>query len=330
MSISEAGGLVGLTIFSLFISRRYLLETLKTAFGKMKGGSPAEIERKEAISYKSTWLLILLGFIGTMVVFMVAGVSAWPAFLMPVTYLVYFYANMRLYGLSGGYMRGMEHSHALEKLLAFPTKPTPYTGEFMIVAPFTESELDICSGRLFGASDGAFASFRMADLVGIDNRNTFKALMVMAVIIPVVSMFAWVWFIGIASFPVLMRFNNNWGQGDRWAVNWDDIPNVGNWVPYFFAGIIIVGALSLLHNRFTWFPFEPIGFLNGTSYNSLISGMWLPFLVAWVAKTVTLRVGGSKLYEEYGVPIASGLVAGCMLIYLVLGVAGMIRFFYPF
>jgi len=330
MSVSEAGGLVGLTIFSLWLSRRYLLDTLRAASGKMKGSAPLDIESKESLSYRSIWLLVALGFIGTIAVFMVAGVSAWPAFLMPITYFLYFYANTRLYGLSGGYMRGMSHGGSILRLLVWPTQPTTYTREFMLTSVFTKAELDICSGRLFGASNGAFASFRMADLAGLDNRNAFKAILVASVLIPVTTWFAFVWIVGNIGFPRVARAAPDWGNGFRWANTWDTEPNPGNWVPYFFAGIVIVGVLTLLHARFIWFPFEPIGFLNGTSFNSLISGFWLSFLVAWVAKTITLRIGGSNVYEKYGLPAASGLVTGCMLIYLVLGAVGIVRFYIPF
>jgi len=328
MSVSQAGGLVGLTIFSVWLSRKYLIETISTAFGGAKGNH--EIERNEAMSYRSTWLLVIGGFVGTVIVFMVAGVSLWPAFLMPVTYFLYFYANSRLYGLSGGYMRGMEHANAVHRLLVWPTNPPEYTREFMLVAPFTRSELDICSGRLFGASYGAFASFRMANLTNLDNRNAFKAILAAAIIIPVTSWFFFVWIAGYIGVPNVVRAFVNWGSGYRWAIDWDSWPNKGDWVPYFLAGILIVGVLSLLHSRFIWFPFEPVGFLNGMSYNSLISGLWLPFLIAWILKTLTLKIGGSKAYEEYGLPLASGTVAGCMLVYIILGIVGMIRFYYPF
>ncbi|MBO3802402.1 MAG: hypothetical protein JTT11_00765 [Candidatus Brockarchaeota archaeon] len=106
------------------------------------------MERNEAMPYRSTWLLVVFGFVGTIIVFMVAGVSIWPAFLMPVTYFLYFYANSRLYGLSGGYMRGMEHANAVHRLLVWPTNPPEYTREFMIVAPFTRNT--VCSSERDG------------------------------------------------------------------------------------------------------------------------------------------------------------------------------------
>jgi len=52
--------------------------------------------------------------------------------------------------------------------------------------------------------------------------------------------------------------------------------------------------------------------------------------VAWVLKTLTLRIGGSKAYEEIGSPIAGGVIAGCMAFILIGGLMGVTRFFVQF
>ena len=70
--------------------------------------------------------------------------------------------------------------------------------------------------------------------------------------------------------------------------------------------------------------------LMGTTFMSALWGYWGPFLIAWVLKVLTLRVGGSKTYENYGVPIAAGFVAGYMVAILIGGSLSVIRFFIPF
>jgi len=49
-----------------------------------------------------------------------------------------------------------------------------------------------------------------------------------------------------------------------------------------------------------------------------------------VLKMLTLRIGGAKLYEGCGVPVASGAVAGCMIGMILGGIIWIIRFFIPF
>jgi len=48
--------------------------------------------------------------------------------------------------------------------------------------------------------------------------------------------------------------------------------------------------------------------------------MWFPFLIAWAFKTITLRMGGSKTYEQYGVPTAVGFTLGCLAITVLTGI----------
>jgi hypothetical protein len=173
----------------------------------------------------------------------------------------------------------------------------------------------------------------MASMIGISNRNVFKMLVLITLIGPVTAYIAEIWIgysfglskTGIcrSAYTCLIPFGYT-------QEHWLEVPTSEPWVPYMVAGIVIVGVLSLLRARFVWFPFEPIGFLNGTSYNSLISGLWFPYLIAWILKTLTLRIGGSKAYEDYGLPIASGFALGCMLITIVATVLGICRFFIPF
>lgn len=52
--------------------------------------------------------------------------------------------------------------------------------------------------------------------------------------------------------------------------------------------------------------------------------------IAWILKMLTLRIGGSKAYEEFGAPLASGYIAGHMLALIPGIILGRVRFFIPF
>jgi len=79
-----------------------------------------------------------------------------------------------------------------------------------------------------------------------------------------------------------------------------------------------------------WFPFEPIGFLLATDGHALIEGIWNMCLIAWVIKMLTLRVGGSKLYEQTGIPVCTGFVLGTVIVAFLGGLMLLLRFFVPF
>jgi hypothetical protein len=88
--------------------------------------------------------------------------------------------------------------------------------------------------------------------------------------------------------------------------------------------------LTYLHAKFVWFPFEPIGFLLAMDGHALIEGLWTMVTAAWVMKSLTLRIGGSKLYEKVGIPVATGFVIGFMSITVFGGILLITRFFVPF
>jgi hypothetical protein len=334
MAVSQVGGMIGLTIFSIFLSRGYLMETLRAAFGTLPKETVEIIERDEAASYRAIWLLITLGFVGTTAVFMTMGLSVMAALLMPITFFIFLFADSRLYGLSGGYMRGWNTGASGVYRLLWPTAPDPLTREFVVGSFFSGREYDMGSGRLWAPSYGSFDSYRMSALVHLSNKKVLKILLVVALISPITVYVSEVligYTYGLSI--VLGRCASAYTCGAPWgysAASWARTPSSEPWIPYMIAGIAIIGVLSLLRARFIWFPFEPIGFLNGTSYNSIISGLWFPFLIAWVLKTATLRIGGSKTYENYGLPLAGGVVAGCAVIAILGTILGIIRFYVPF
>jgi hypothetical protein len=73
------------------------------------------------------------------------------------------------------------------------------------------------------------------------------------------------------------------------------------------AVTILLGALRL---RFWWWPLHPLGYLAANGWG--MHWYWLPFLIGWVWKTLTLRYGGLKLYRQL-MPLAIGAIMGDMV-----------------
>jgi hypothetical protein len=174
----------------------------------------------------------------------------------------------------------------------------------------------------------------MASLTGVKTREAFKVVLIAGILGYPIVMATYVFMchtFGLAKLPVWAESTydsliDRCGNPDNWNVR----PGTEPWWPNFLAGFIIVALLSWLHARFIWFPLEPIGFILGTSYMSILWGIWFPFLIAWIMKTLTLRVGGTKGYEEFGIPVAVGFIAGYMIAVLIGGLVGITRFFIPF
>jgi hypothetical protein len=88
-----------------------------------------------------------------------------------------------------------------------------------------------------------------------------------------------------------------------------------------FAGAAVVTVLSGLRRKLIWWPFHPIGYvLAGTPS---MEYMWMPFLIGWGIKTITLRYGGVKMYRQF-LPFFLGLILGDYVVPTLWGLWGMI------
>jgi len=73
------------------------------------------------------------------------------------------------------------------------------------------------------------------------------------------------------------------------------------------AGAALSTALSVLRLRYAGWPLHPVGLLLCTTYSGGV--IWFSMLVAWLAKAITLRLGGPSLYRS-AQPMFVGLVIG--------------------
>lgn len=85
------------------------------------------------------------------------------------------------------------------------------------------------------------------------------------------------------------------------------------------GGAVLVLLLSVLRQRFVWWPLHPIGYVLAGTYS--MEYMWCPFLIAWALKALTLRYGGAKLYRQC-VPFFLGLILGDYIVPTLWGLWG--------
>lgn len=335
-AISLVGGLIGITLGTLWLSRRYLLTTLKAAFGGFDKNQVSEMESKEAMSYRSIWLMVVLTSIGFVLVFLVEGMGLEAALVMLLSCFVFQLASIRMYGLAGINPLSYEHGHAIYKMLMWPAAPQPFTTDYVLAQPVVREGMTCGTTHadaIGGGMSSGLASYKMAQLVGINNKNAFKVTLLSFAVMPIVGFVSFLWVgytFGLNNVPLdfegLLNFRNR-------AINastWNSTPASDPWIQYALLGIVITLLLSILHARYVWFPFEPIGFICGTTYIDVLFGMWFPFLAAWALKTFTLRMGGSKAYEQYGVPIAVGFILGYIALTVLSGIISIFQFIHPF
>jgi hypothetical protein len=78
-------------------------------------------------------------------------------------------------------------------------------------------------------------------------------------------------------------------------------------------GLVLMGALMFLRQRFLWWPLHPIGFVIGPVW--LLDYLWFSIFVAWLVKKIILKYGGVKTYEKskyffLGLPLGLYTCAG--------------------
>jgi hypothetical protein len=86
------------------------------------------------------------------------------------------------------------------------------------------------------------------------------------------------------------------------------------------VGLVLAGTFSVLRLRYAWWPFHPLGYALATT--SSMDYMWCPFLVAWLAKYLTVRYGGVRAYRA-AMPFFLGLILGDYVVPCLWGLWGM-------
>ena len=72
-------------------------------------------------------------------------------------------------------------------------------------------------------------------------------------------------------------------------------------------GFVITALLLTLRQRFTWWPFHPIGYAVAGTFT--MHWLWCATLVGWLIKVLIIRYGGMKSYRRF-IPFFIGLILG--------------------
>jgi len=91
-------------------------------------------------------------------------------------------------------------------------------------------------------------------------------------------------------------------------------------------GGTVTAVLSVLRQLFAGFWFHPVGFIVGMT--PLANSLWGSFLLAWVIRTLVLRLGGAATVREKLLPFATGVVLGAVCIYALAAIVNGYMFFF--
>ena len=323
-AFSTAGVSTGIVLFYFILNWRAVSSIIRQA---IRG----EEVKGEPINYRTAFLMIILAVIVIAALWGSVGLTLAPIVVLILSNFICTFASTRVYSLVGYNAPAGSWFYYGPMKLVMGSMPTE--------ANYKEWVLAMCmmhpTGQAFTEGWGtplitSLSSYKMGSMMGMDNKTIFKVSLVVGILAPLLAQLGYIW--GLYTFGATKLPSSLWG-GVWYRADPQGIVNRpvrGEWIPHFLGGILLAGALSYLHAKFLWFPLDPIGFLIITDGHALIEGLWTTVTAAWAIKLIILRVGGSKFYEEVGVPVAIGFIVGAVLVSFIGGLLMVVRFFVPF
>jgi hypothetical protein len=298
-----AGAFVALTLVGLWLSRGYLKETWNVAFRRR--GSDGD----EPIPYRIAYLglgICLAALVAWSVHAGLRGIFASGIIGLSFIYMI---AAARIRAETGNaWLFGPEVDAYRVMTTAFGT--AIYAPVDLTVLTYLRNAIGNFDLRCLSMPN-QFDAYKMADAIRVDRRRLTMAL--------ALSLIAGV----VISFAIALVIWYSFGAGaktDSWRtwmgrLPFDQLsstidtpikPDVTG-MTAMAGGFLVTTALMVLRIRYTWWIFHPVGYAMANT--ATMNQVWLPFFIAWIAKTAVLRYGGMRLYR-LSLPLFYGLIVG--------------------
>jgi len=314
-----AGAYLGVAAFVLWVSRHYLVQVFRRAFGRASYLD----DSREPLSYRAA-LLGLLGGLLLLVGFMVwAGMSPWVA--------VVFFGIYFLLSISVTRMRAE---------LGSPAHDLHYAGPDHLISVVTgPNELPKQTLALFSLSWGfnrAYRShpmphqlegFRLAVTSGLSLRPFFWIMLAAGIwgcVCAFWSLLHTYYDVGAATAKVhavpQIFGREPWQRMARWTTS----PGVmrdpaQTW--FLTGGLAFSLFLTAMRGQFLWWPFHPVGLAVSSSW--AMGYMWLSLMLAWALKVAILKSTGLRGYRA-ALPFFLGLILGEFVVGSLCNIAGIL------
>ena len=307
------GAVLVFSAWVLWRARRHLTRAFRIAFTRQPRGSDAD----EPVSYR--WALVgLLVCLVWMVAFLVVA-GCRPIFgLFYVAVIVgagFSYARIcaeTAFDPTTDYVQDIATmptgSRGLlpREVIALFTMGWTYT-------PFPSQVISVCTMN-------TLTSFKIGDAAGVPLRRLTRLLFVgflVALGVGAVYMLHSLYGMGLNATRAGSPYSfPGWyfrASGDG-IFNSLTTPEGPEWaaMAWWGLGALTVVFIAAMRLRFLWWPFHPVGYILGLSVLADEGRGQSPFLIAWLIKTLVLRYGGLRLYQQT-LPIAIGLIMGDVL-----------------
>lgn len=298
------GGYIAVVALSLWAARTHLKGVWRAIRGISDGDS--KIASSEALEYRLAMGMLIIGFILTTLYGWTLGMPIYIAFTYILLYLVLNTAIAKIRAEAGAPTHGFHFAGPDHVLLT-------------IVSPSSMDTRQMAAWALFFGFNRAYTGvpmphqlegMKIAEVVGANIRK----VMVSIALATVAGCYAGVWALLHLCFregvermghPVKDLSPQGWQIVDSWLNSPVDANLPGLLGIIFGFGFAVF--LMLMRYLFVWWPFHPIGYTIAADWTSGV--IWLPLLIGWCAKALTLHYGGRSAYLNF-LPMALGLILG--------------------
>ena len=301
------GGLTVFVLWGLYMARAHLSDV----FRKALRGDPRVDDSQELLSYRFACVSLLLAFFYLVGWLTYMGSSIPIAVLFLGASLVVYLGMAKIIAMSGLVVLRAPIIVAGETKSPFTGAWAWRTGESPVAMPIMSATFG--SNKGFALPPAANAA-RLAQEVPGGRRSLGGAILVsglaamvaFSVVTLILGYHKGAQNFGSYAFNTSNRFPFNA------VVTFAKNPptTLPTQLAYFGVGGLVTAGLTLLTYRVPWWPLHPIGFTVAFAYPVRVTA-WSVFL-AWLVKTVVLRVGGIRLYRR-----SQAVVLGMLIGYVV-------------
>jgi hypothetical protein len=311
----NTGAMLGLFVITIILERGHIVRTLRSAFG-----TRLEEEIGEPISYRVSWVILITSYVLLMTFFAFTGFSPWVSFVLPLSGIITWFIMAQLWGKVGFCPSPCYHlTPGVIRMFVWPSIVHPEVVSTDVALVPVLSRGWIGHGYSWGGSFfTVLASYKMASITGVNPRNVLKVMVVglfIAMFTTEILQTVVMGIYGYNRFPSKLLIWPLEGYQDALWSNPSTLP-MTQATPHLVIGFVFMVVMGYLCTRFFWLP-NPIMLIVAWEWISSICGIWAACLVAWAIKYTVLRLGGSKLYEQWVVPFVGGFILGDALEVLV-------------
>lgn len=300
------GSILGLALFYAWTGRKTYAEIWRAAVRNARprhDGGPVE-----ALSERNALLGLAAGVAGLMVFCTAAGVAWWVAAAFFAIYFPTIAVITRIRAELGAPVHDF-HFMGPDSMIPRVVSAGGLRQADLAFFTFTFA---LTRAHRSDTMPIGLEGLQMARLRHMESKRMFAAIM-LATVVGTLAAF-WAFEHQAYTLGASAKFNQGSGHAQQAFVrmsNWvnhtlDPRPS-GQAATAMVVGLLTTLALLALRFRFFGFPLHPLGYAISSSW--AIHLVWVPMVIAWVLKGLTMRYGGLRAYRQF-LPFFLGLILG--------------------